>query len=300
MSVPSSSVKDVVHELLKFYGPPPERFFAALDSMEPQRSESLQKMRASRRTRKSLGRALRLRWNARRNVVLPVEEALAFAKGLMAWTPGERFTAQHALDDPFLEEVRDPTDEPRRLGLIDPHRNHQHRLDEWKGIGGLLHFVIWFLSFILWKVSYLTRFTSLFVHVLFEGVILRLVQDFKPSPTAMNVGLKWACSSCILEFSLSNSQNSIPQIHAPSSRSLLEHNFWWVYLLPKKWILLSYSHLDSLSDFVSITKTICCWSVRAWKLFFIFPFCIFPSYKLFTSLSRSQDWQAFLIIFDRN
>ncbi len=133
--------------VLQFYGRPPHRFFQALVSMEPQRTGEVEVMREYPIVGMSLGRALQRWWTGPGNLVLP-PAALRLAEGLLAWSPLDRLTAQQALQSRFLQAVRDPTDEPRRLGLIDPHQNDQLQLHEWKGIDLLLHYFL-FLFFII-------------------------------------------------------------------------------------------------------------------------------------------------------
>jgi len=141
LSVGSSSVAQVVESVLNFYGRPPAGFFEEIAAMDPQETAALRKMRVCRDAVRSLDRAVRRWWTEPGSHVLP-PAAIAFAEGLLTWSPLHRLSAEEALQSPFLQTIRDPTDEPRRLKLVDPHQNDQLQLHEWKGRILLVHYLI--------------------------------------------------------------------------------------------------------------------------------------------------------------
>ena len=116
--------------ILKFLGRPPRAFFDALEELQPQRQELVTQMALYGRGAKTLNQALADTFE------LPVPlsaDALLFGESLLRWNPQDRASAREALMHRFLQNVRDATDEPRRLRVEDSRANKQYDLDRWKG-----------------------------------------------------------------------------------------------------------------------------------------------------------------------
>ncbi len=116
--------------ILKFLGRPPRAFFDALEELQPQRQGLVAEMAHCATGAKTLQQALADTYQL--PVPLPAD-ALLFGEALLRWNPQDRASAREALQHRFLQNVRDATDEPRRLRVEDSRANKQYDLDRWKG-----------------------------------------------------------------------------------------------------------------------------------------------------------------------